>query len=39
MNFRSQYFTNCATVAGIWIQIPATVVQLHMYCDLKFIID
>ena len=19
MNFRSQYFTNCATVAGIWI--------------------
>ena len=36
MNFRSQYFTNCDTVAGgIWIQMPATVAQ---YSDLKFII-
>jgi hypothetical protein len=37
MNFGSQYLTNCATVAGIWIQMPATVAQLVKYCDLKFI--
>ena len=37
MNFRSQYICNCDTVAGIWIQMQATVAQLHMYCDLKFI--
>ena len=35
MNFGSQYFTNCATVAGIWM--PATVTQLVKYCDPKFI--
>ena len=35
MNFGSQYFTNCVTVAGI--QMPATVAQLVKYCDPKFI--